>query len=121
MRVMLVDDFAPWRSYLRSLLAERPKVEIVSEAVDGLEAVQKAEELQPDVILMDIGMPRMNGIEAAERIRKVSPNSKILIVSVENSDDTVEAVRSVGAHSYIPKAEVRSKLLAAIDNLNSSH
>lgn len=121
MRILVVDDFDPWRSYLRSLLAERPKLEIVSEAVDGLDAVQKAQELQPDLIIMDVGMPRMNGIEAAERISKISPNSKMLFVSVENSGEIVEAALSAGAQGYIPKAEVRAKLLPAIDALNSSH
>ena len=121
MRILVVDDFGPWRSYIRSLLAERPKLEIVSEAVNGSEAVQKAEELQPDLILMDVTLPRMNGLEAAERIRKVSPNSKMLFVSVESATEIMEAARRVGAQGFIPKAEARSKLLPAIEALNSNH
>jgi DNA-binding NarL/FixJ family response regulator len=76
---MLVDDSEPWRIYLRSLLQERLDLKVVGEAADGLEAVEKAQELQPDLILLDIGLPRINGIEAAKRICEVAPKSKILL------------------------------------------
>jgi DNA-binding NarL/FixJ family response regulator len=116
-RILLVDDFEPWRIYLRSLLQERPGLKVVGEAVDGLEAVAKAQELQPDLVLLDISVPRMNGIEAAKRIREVAPQSKILFVSIELSADLEEAALSTGAQGYIPKVEVGSKLLPAIDDL----
>jgi len=116
-RILLVDDSEPWRIYLRSLLHERPELKVVGEAVDGLEAVEKAQELQPDLVLLDIGIPRMNGIEAAKRIREVSPQSKMLFVSIERSADFVEAALSTGGQGYIPKADAGSKLLPAIDEL----
>ena len=116
-RVLLVDDSEPWRIYLRSLLHERPELKVVGEAVDGLEAVEKAQELQPDLVLLDISVPRMNGIEAAKRIREVAPQSKMLFVSIERPADFVEAALSTGAQGYITKADVGSKLLPAIDDL----
>lgn len=116
LRILIVDDFDPWRSYLRSLL-EGAGFQVVGEAADGLQAVDRAEALQPDLILLDIGMPQLNGIEAAQRIRKISPRSEILFVSVERSTEYTEAVRRVGARGYILKPEVRAKLLPAIDAL----
>ena len=93
-RVLVVDDYEPFRRFVCSTLEQRPELQIVGEASDGLEAVQKAEELQPDLIVLDIGLPTLNGIEAARRIRKLSPESKILFVSQESSADVVqEALR----------------------------
>ena len=90
---------------------------MVGAAIDGLDAVEKAQALQPDLVILDIGMPRLNGIEAAKRIRFVAPQSKILFVSVERSDDVVEAAMAAGAQAYIAKADVESKLLPALDAL----
>ena len=117
LRILLVDDFAPWRKYVVSILRERQCFVVVGEASDGQEATKKATELQPDLILMDIAMPKMNGIEAARRIRDTSPNSKILFFSVEIADEIAEAALAVGGQGYMVKREVRAKLLPAIDNL----
>jgi DNA-binding NarL/FixJ family response regulator len=116
LRILIADDFAPWRSYLRSLL-EGSGFQVVGEAEDGLQAVARAEALQPDLVLLDFAMPKLNGIEAAERIRKISPKSEILFVSVERSPEFAEAVRRVGARGCILKPDVQSKLLPAIDAL----
>lgn len=89
----------------------------MGEAIDGLDAVEKAQELQPDVILMDISMPRLNGLEAAERIRAIAPQSKILFVSADRSGEFAEAAIAAGGQGYIPKTEVDSKLLPALDAL----
>jgi len=97
------------------MLGERPELQIGGEASDGLEAVQKAEELRPDLILLDIGKPILNGIEAARRIRKVSPQSKILFVSQESSADVVEEAFRLGALGYIDKTDVGSELLTAVN------
>ena len=113
----MVDDFAPWRNYVASILRERECFDIVGEAADGHEAIEKAKELQPDLILMDIAMPKMNGIEAAGRIRDTAPNSKIVFISLEISDEVSEAALAVGAQACIAKREVRTKLLPTIDNL----
>jgi len=77
-RILLVDDCEPWRQQVRSILITRPELGVVSEAGDGLEAVHKAQELQPDLILLDIGLPNLNGLEAAKCIRQVAPEAGIL-------------------------------------------
>ena len=84
-RVLVVDDHKEWRNLVRLLLQLRPDWQVICEVSDGLEAVQKAGELRPDLILLDIGLPKLNGIEAARRIRQLSPNSKIVFVSMDNS------------------------------------
>jgi DNA-binding NarL/FixJ family response regulator len=113
-RVLVVEDFEPFRRFIRTTLRET-ELQIVGEAWDGLEAVKKAEELQPDLILLDIGLPTLNGIEAARQIRKLSPQSKILFVSQESSLDVIEEALSFGAMGYVIKAHAGSELLAAVE------
>ena len=96
-RIVVVDDFDPFRAFVFSAFSKAPELRIICEASDGLEAVQKAQELKPDLVLLDIGLPRLNGIEAAYRIRKLSPHSRILFVSQESSADVVEQALSSGA------------------------
>jgi DNA-binding NarL/FixJ family response regulator len=103
-RALVVDDYEPFRRFICSTLRKRPELRIVGEVSDGLEAVQRAEELQPDLIVLDIGLPSLNGIEAARRIRKLSPKSKILFVSQESSADVVQEALSLGALGYVVKA-----------------
>jgi DNA-binding NarL/FixJ family response regulator len=114
-RILVVDDFEPFYRFVRSMLQESPELQVICEVSDGLEAVKKAEELQPDLILLDIGLPRMNGIEAARRIRTLSPESKILFVSQESSADVVQEALSLGAAGYVLKAQAGPELLAAVD------
>jgi len=114
-RVLVVDDYEPFRRILSSSLQNTSSVYVCSEASDGLEAVQKAEELQPDLILLDIGLPKLNGIEAARRIRKVSPESKILFVSQESSVEVVQEALGLGACGYVVKTDARRELIQAID------
>jgi len=114
-RILVVDDYEHYRHFIASALSNQPKLQIVAEAFDGLVAVQKAEELQPDLILIDIGLPKLNGIEAARRIRKVSPNSKILFISQESSPDLVQAALGTGANGYLVKVDAGNQLLAALD------
>lgn len=102
-RVLVVEDYAPFRRFIFSTLGKRPNLHIIGEAADGLEAAQKAEELQPDLILLDVGLPSLNGIEAARRIRRLSPKSKILLVSQESSLDVVEEAFNSGALGYVAK------------------
>jgi DNA-binding NarL/FixJ family response regulator len=98
-RVLVVDDYEPFRQFVCSTLGKVPGLRIVGHASDGVEAVRKAEELQPELILMDIGLPSLSGIEAARRIRQLAPMSKVLFLSQETSRDVVEeapAVRRIG-------------------------
>jgi CheY-like chemotaxis protein len=96
-RVLVVDDYEPFRRFFCTTLRKKADLQIIGEAADGLEAVQKAEELQPDIIVLDLGLPTPNGIEAARRIRKLSPKSKIIFVTLESSADVVQEGFSLGA------------------------
>jgi DNA-binding NarL/FixJ family response regulator len=111
----VVDDYEPFRRPVVSILQKRPELQIICELSDGLEATQKAEELRPDLILLDIGLPKLNGIEAARRIRKLSPKSKILFVSQESSADVVQEALSLGALGYVVKMHAGKDLLAAVE------
>jgi DNA-binding NarL/FixJ family response regulator len=114
-RVLVVEDSVPFRHFIRSTLSQRPNLQVVCEVCDGQEAVQKAVELKPDLILLDIGLPTLNGIEAARQIRKFVPESKIVFVSQESSADVVQEALSLGTCSYVVKSQAQSDLLAAVD------
>ena len=114
-RILIADDYEDWRRQVRLLLQVRPEWQVIAEAADGSEAIQKAEELKPDLILLDIGLPKLNGIEAARRIRQLSPSSKIIFLSQNNDLDIVQAALSTGAQGYVYKTDAQSELLPAID------
>ena len=114
-RVLIVEDFPDFRRFIRSTLGERLDLRVIAEVSDGLEAVQKAAELKPDLILLDIGLPTMNGIEAARQIRELSPESKIVFLSQESSADVVEEALSTGAWGYVVKTKAATELLAIVD------
>ena len=113
--VLVVDDFPSWRRFVASILEEQPRFRIVGEASDGLEAAQKAQELQPDIIMLDISLPRLNGIEAARRIRELSPKAKIVFLSENRSWDIVEEALGTGAGAYVVKSDVVAELLPAVE------
>ena len=114
-RVLVVDDNEPFRRFVRETLSTRPGLQIVSEAADGLEGVQKAVELQPALIVLDIGLPKLNGIEAARRIRKLSPQSKILFLTQESSAEVIQEAISLGALGFVIKAHAAHDLSAALE------
>ena len=114
-RILVVEDFAPFRQFIHSTLGERTDSQVICEAVDGLEAVQKAEELKPDLILLDIGLPTLNGIEAARQIRKLAPESKIIFLTQESSADVIQEAISLGAWGYVVKARAATDLLPAVE------
>jgi DNA-binding NarL/FixJ family response regulator len=114
-RVLVVEDYEPFRQFVVSMLQKKSELQIVGEVSDGLDAVQKAEELQPDLIVLDIGLPRLNGIEAARQVRKVASKSKILFVSQESSADIVQEALRTGALGYVVKAHAGNELLAAVE------
>lgn len=113
-RVLIVEDHESWRRYFSDLLPKQDGMRVIGEVSDGLQAVQKAEELQPDLILLDVGLPTLNGIEVARRLRKVSPASKILFVSETRSADIAEEALRTGAGGYVLKSDAEGELLPAI-------
>jgi two-component system NarL family response regulator len=116
-RVLVVDDFAPFRNLIRMILQSQPKFRIIGEASDGIEAVQKALKLSPDLVLLDVALPRLTGIDACRRIRELSPKSKILIVSLNRTWDFVEAALDAGGHGYVVKADSVHDLLPAMESV----
>jgi DNA-binding NarL/FixJ family response regulator len=116
-QILVVDDCKEWRRTLRSLLEAIPDYQIVGEAGDGVEAVEKAAQLLPDIVLLDIGMPILNGIKVAPRIVRTSPNSKILFVTQESDSDVRTAALATGAKGYLLKSRVVPELIPAIDAL----
>jgi DNA-binding NarL/FixJ family response regulator len=114
-RILITDDYADWRRQVHSLLQARPAWQVIAEALDGSEAVQKAEDLKPDLILLDVGLPNLNGIEAARKIRQLSPSSKIVFLSLNKSLEVVRTALSTGALGYVHKTDARSELLPAVD------
>ena len=114
-RVLVVEDYEPFQRFIRSILEKKPHLQVVCSVSDGLEAVQKAEELQPDLILLDIGLPTLNGIDAARRISKAAPQSKILFVSQESSPEVAEEALAAGALGYVVKIHAGTELLAAVE------
>jgi DNA-binding NarL/FixJ family response regulator len=114
-RILIVEDFAAFRRFICSTFGESLHLRVIAEVSDGLEAVQKAAELKPDLILLDIGLPTINGIEAARQIRKLSPESKIVFLSQETSAAVVEEALSTGAWGYVVKTKVHADLLTAVE------
>jgi DNA-binding NarL/FixJ family response regulator len=113
-RILIVDDFPDWRARIRQILAAHPEWKIISEASDGQEAVQEASELQPDIVVLDITLPRLNGIEAAKMIRQKSPKSRIVFLTHDNDSDVMKAALGVGQTTYVPKAKAASRLCQAV-------
>jgi len=113
-RVLVADDFEPIRRLISSTLKSTPDVCVICEVSDGLEAIQKAAELQPELILLDIGLPKLNGIDAARQIRELAPESKILFITQESPPDVVQEALSVGANGLFVKTDASSDLLTAV-------
>jgi two-component system response regulator NreC len=115
--VLIVEDHTLIREGLRSLLSSHPELEVVGEAGDGREAIQHAEKLSPALILMDLSMPRMGGVEAIREIKKSRPKIKILALTVNDSEEHVLAALKAGADGYILKDSTRAELVQAIQNV----
>lgn len=117
LRILVADDHQVVRAGLRALLESKTGWQVCAEAANGREAVEKANECQPDVAVLDIGMPLLNGVEATRQIRKVSPNTEILILTMHDSEHMVQGVLEAGAHGYILKDDADRNLLAAVEAL----
>jgi len=116
-RTLVVDDFSSFRRRVCWMLEEYPEVRLIGEAADGAEAVQKAVEFQPDLILLDSDLPKLSGIEAARQIRKVVPKSILLFVSQDSNPEVVQAAFQLGARGYVIKSDAARELLTAVKSV----
>lgn len=111
---MIVDDFEPWRSFVSALLLKEPNLEIVCEAADAAEAIGEANKIQPSLILLDIGLAGLNGIEAAHQILQIALRSRILFVSEQSDPDVVMAALDAEGAGYVIKSDAGDELLTGI-------
>ena len=118
LRLLIVDDHAVVRRGVRALLESRPGWEVCGEAVDGQEAIRKAADLKPDIVVLDISLPGLNGLEATSRILKESPGSEVLILTMHHSEELAQQVIKAGARGYVLKSDADQSLVAAIDKLS---
>ena len=116
-RILVADDHEVVRRGLQALLEAQPGWEVSGEAVDGREAVEKAKQLKPDVVIMDISMPVLNGLEATRQILKVNPHARVLILTMHESDQIVREVLDAGARGYILKSDAGRDLVGAVEAL----
>jgi len=114
-RILVVDDFEPYRRSICSMIRQRPDLTVLAEVQDGLEAVRQAGILQPDLVLLDIALPLLNGIEAARQIVKVASTARIIFLTQESSAEVVHEALALGAWGYVIKAQAGTELLAAVD------
>jgi PAS domain S-box-containing protein len=115
LRILIVDDHEIVRRGVRSLLTAQPNLQVCGEAVDGRDAVQKAQDLQPDAIVMDINMPNLNGLEASREIRRFLPRTKIVVLSQHNLPEMIKQAFSAGANGYVVKSAISTELVAALE------
>jgi DNA-binding NarL/FixJ family response regulator len=114
-RILIVEDSQRWRRAIRSILEESPHLVVICECSDGLEAIRKSEQLQPDLVVLDIGLPKVNGLEAARHIRMVAPRSKILFLTAYTSADLLSEAIQTGALGYVVKPDAGGELLSAVN------
>ncbi len=116
-RILVADDHEVVRKGLISILEQQPAWQMCGEACNGREAVEKAKHLMPDVVVMDVSMPCLNGLEATRQIMKANPATKVLILTLHDSDQVIHDVLDVGARGYLLKSDSGSELVAAVDAL----
>jgi DNA-binding NarL/FixJ family response regulator len=113
-KILIVDDDMRLRRFVRELLSPEEDLQVVGEAVDGQEAIHKVKELQPDLVLMDITMPRMNGLDVTQRLKKILPELVIIILTIHDMDEYRKAVMNSGASAYVVKKTMMDELIPVI-------
>jgi len=113
-RILIADDHDIVRRGLRALVQEEPSWQIVADVQDGRSAVVKSQELKPDIAILDIGMPSLNGLDATKQIVKVNPNTKVLILTMHDSEQLIQNVLNAGARGYLMKSDAGRDLVVAI-------
>ena len=114
-RVLVADDFEPFRRLVSSTLQKQPQLQLADEALDGAEAVQKAQELKADIILLDVNLPKLNGFEVARRLREHVPQLKIIFFSADRSFDLAGEALRMGAYGYLVKSDAATELVPALE------
>lgn len=114
-KVLVVDDYAPWLHFVSLALAVKPEIEIVGQAQDGLTAIQKAAELKPDVVILDIGLPDMSGIQVAKQILEIAPKTQIIFLTENTSRNIVRDALLTGAQGYVVKSAAAKDLVPALE------
>jgi len=120
-RVLVVDDFQPWREYIWSILRTRPQYCVIAEVGDGFEAVHKAQELKPDLVLVNIGLTSLDGLGAAARMHLVAPAARIIFLTQNSNKDVVRTAFRNGAQGYVLKSDAGLELLMAMQSVLRGH
>jgi DNA-binding NarL/FixJ family response regulator len=119
-RILVADDHEIVRQGLRALLEAQPGWQVVGEAIDGREALDKAKRLRPDVVVLDVSMPNLNGLEATRQIRKALPETEVLILTMHDSEQLVREVLEAGARGYVLKSDAGRELVTAVESVRNS-
>jgi DNA-binding NarL/FixJ family response regulator len=117
LRIVIVDDHAVVRLGLRTLLESQPGWDVLGEAATGRDAVAIAKRLQPDIVIMDLGLPELNGLEATRQVLRESPRTEVLVLTMHHSEEMVRDVLQAGARGYVLKSDADQSLIAAVDSL----
>ena len=121
MRILLADDHSLVRRGIRSLLGMRSELEICGEATDGKEALEKVSKLNPDLLILDLNMPELNGLEVTRRVHKTCPQVEVLVLTVQDSEQVMRQVLEAGARGYILKSDAGTELLAGVETVRRHH
>ena len=118
-RIILVDDHSLVRQGIKRILSENPNLDVIGEAADGQEALELIEKSPPDLAILDIKMPRLNGLEAAQKLKERRPEVKVLMLTMHQEDEYLQKAREIGVEGYVLKEDIDQVLLSAIEAIRS--